>query len=114
MPETAPQKGTKAKGMDLNKWKQVESTRLKAKNLTELLLTKSSPTRNKCRLTINLHTVVQVRKWRVSWGAGARLIVVQSVSSVAQSCLTLDPMDCSMPGLPVHRQFPEFTQTHVH
>ena len=34
-------------------------------------------------------------------------------SSVAQSCLTLfDPMDCSMPGLPVHHQLPEFTQTH--
>ena len=31
-------------------------------------------------------------------------------SSVAQSCLTLcDPMDCSMPGLPVHDQLPEFT-----
>ena len=36
-------------------------------------------------------------------------------SSVAQSCLTLcDPMDCSMPGLPVHHQLPEFTRTHVH
>ena len=36
-------------------------------------------------------------------------------SSVAQSRLTLcDPMDCSMPGLPVHHQLPEFTQTHVH
>ena len=36
-------------------------------------------------------------------------------SSVAQSCLTLcDPMDCSMPGLPVHYQLPEFTQTHLH
>ena len=36
-------------------------------------------------------------------------------SSVAQSCLTLgNPMDCSMPGLPVHHQFPELTQTHVH
>ena len=35
--------------------------------------------------------------------------------SVAQSCLTLcDPMDCSTPGLPVHHQLPEFTQTHVH
>ena len=32
-----------------------------------------------------------------------------------QSCLTLcDPMDCSMPGFPVHHQLPEFTQTHVH
>ena len=36
-------------------------------------------------------------------------------SSVAQSCPTLcDPMSCSMPALPVHHQFPEFTQTHVH
>ena len=37
-----------------------------------------------------------------------------SVSSVAQSCLTLcDPMDCSTPGSPVHHQLQEFTQTHV-
>ena len=36
-------------------------------------------------------------------------------SSVAQSCPTLcDPMNCSMPGLPVHHQLPEFTQIHVH
>ena len=36
-------------------------------------------------------------------------------SSVAQSCPTLcDPMNRSTPGLPVHHQFPEFTQTHVH
>ena len=34
-------------------------------------------------------------------------------SSVAQSCPTLyDPMDCSMPGFPVHHLLPEFTQTH--
>jgi len=36
-------------------------------------------------------------------------------SSVAQSCRTLcDPMNCSMPGLPVCNQLLEFTQTHVH
>ena len=36
-------------------------------------------------------------------------------SSVTQSCPTLcDPMNCSTPGLPVHYQLPEFTQTHVH
>ena len=36
-------------------------------------------------------------------------------SSVAQSCPTLcDPMNCSTPGLPVHHQLPEFTQTHSH
>ena len=35
--------------------------------------------------------------------------------SVADSCLTLcDPMNRSMPGLPVHHQLPEFTETHVH
>ena len=36
-------------------------------------------------------------------------------SSVAESCPTLcDPMNQSMPGLPVHHQLPESTQTHVH
>ena len=36
-------------------------------------------------------------------------------SSVAQSCPALcDPMNHSTPGLPVHHQLPEFTQTHVH
>ena len=44
-----------------------------------------------------------------------RLVWEVQFSSVAQSCLTLcNPMDCSMPGLPVHHQLPEFTQTHVH
>ena len=43
--------------------------------------------------------------------------VISSVqfSSVAQSYLTLfDPMDCSMPGFPVHHQLPQLAQTHVH
>ena len=36
-------------------------------------------------------------------------------SSVTQSCPTLcDPMNHSTPGLPVHHQLPEFTQTHIH
>ena len=36
-------------------------------------------------------------------------------SSVAQSCPTLcNPMNRSTPGLPVHHQLPESTQTHVH
>ena len=38
-----------------------------------------------------------------------------SFSSVTQSSLTFcDPIDCSMPGLPVHHQLLEFTQTHIH
>ena len=43
------------------------------------------------------------------------LWIMNQFSSVAQSCLTLcDPMNYSTPGLPVHHQLPEFTQTHVH
>ena len=41
--------------------------------------------------------------------------VVNFLSSVAQLCLTFcDPMNHSTPGLPVHHQLPESTQTHVH
>ena len=45
------------------------------------------------------------------------MLVIRSyqIRSVAQSCPTLcDPMNPSTPGLPVHHQLPEFTQTHVH
>ena len=43
------------------------------------------------------------------------LLLVYQFSSVAQSCLTLcDPMNRSTPGLPIHHQLLEFTQTHVH
>jgi len=49
-----------------------------------------------------------------SWWHPVYISSVQ-FSSVTQSCLTLcDPMNCSTPGLPVHHQLPEFTQTHVH
>ena len=42
-------------------------------------------------------------------------VVWECISSVAQSCPTLcDPMNHSTPGLPIHHQLPEFTQTHVH
>ena len=42
-------------------------------------------------------------------------VATVQLSSVTQSCPTLcNPMDCSTPGLPVHHQLPEFTQTHVH
>ena len=46
--------------------------------------------------------------------SAAVLPMNQSISSGAQSCLTLcDPMDCSRLGFPVHHQLPESTQTHV-
>ena len=56
-------------------------------------------------------------KARVGWFERTALKHVYSVqfSSVAQLCLTLcNPMDHRMPGLSVHQQLLEFTQTHVH
>ena len=47
--------------------------------------------------------------------SGMPLCLFSSVQSVAQSCPTLcHPMNRSTPGLPVHHQLPEFTQTQVH
>ena len=74
------------------------------------------------------HLEPDVLKCEVKWALGSITtnkasggdgISVQFSSvhfgSVAQSCPTLcDPMNCSTPGLPVHHQLLEFTQTHVH
>ena len=36
------------------------------------------------------------------------------ISSAQSSPILCDPMDCSMPGFPIHHQLPELAQTHVH
>ena len=49
------------------------------------------------------------------WYDFIHVCVLSHFSSVTQSCPTLcNPMNRSMPGLPVHHQLPEPTQTHVH
>ena len=56
----------------------------------------------------------------MQWSTGSKMVLcpaalLQSVSPVAQSRPTLcDPVDCSMPGLPLHHQLLELAQTHVH
>ena len=56
-------------------------------------------------------TKSQTRLKRLS--SSSRVII--QFNSVTQLCPTLcDPTDCSTPGLPVHHQLPESTQTHVH
>ena len=58
-------------------------------------------------------SVLHIR-WPKYWSFSFSISSVQ-FSSVTQSCPTLcNPMNCSTPGLPVHHQLPEFTQTHVH
>ena len=43
-----------------------------------------------------------------------KLLSTTSVQLITQSCLALwDPLDCSMPGFPVHHQLLELVQTHV-
>ena len=57
------------------------------------------------------------QKWALLLFSGHSNVTSSQIqfSSVAQSCSTLcDPMNRSTPGLPVHHQLPEFTQTHVH
>ena len=50
-----------------------------------------------------VHSVAWAEATQTSW------------CSVAQSCLTLcNPMDCSMPGFPVHHQLLELAQTYIH
>ena len=63
----------------------------------------------------SLSKIIQlVKAMKESMCPKLRILLFSSVQ-FSQSCLTLcDPMNRSMPGLPVHHQFPEFTQTHVH
>jgi len=67
------------------------------------------------KVNSKLHTIMYFFLSHLSFVDFCFSTVSQSVSSVAQSCPTLcDPMNRSTPGLPVHHQLPEFTQTHIH
>ena len=60
-------------------------------------------------------TIIQVHYKNRKFRKKQKSPIKFQFSSVAQSCLTLrDLMDCTTPGLPVHHQLLEFTQTHVH
>ena len=67
----------------------------------------------------NIHIVIQGKELSLAWLIYKTKFwfALFSIlfSSVTQSCPTLcDPMNRSTPGLPVHHQLPEFTQTHIH
>jgi len=51
----------------------------------------------------------------ITLSTNVHIVNSNKFSSAAQSCLNLcDPMDCSMPGFPIHHQHPKLAQTHVH
>ena len=68
----------------------------------------------KCGFYHSTNPIVNSLNFKLSNPSNCLMHAVQ-FSSVAQSCLTLrDPVNRRTPGLPVHYQFPEFIQTHVH
>ena len=86
--------------------KSISNTTLMAENEEELksLLMKEKEESEKVGLKFSLR---ELKLWH--------LVPSVQFSSVTQSCLTLcNPMNCNTPGLPVHHQLPEFTQTHIH
>ena len=78
----------------------------------------------KIALSLRLGDFLEVDRWEgkylqfYCYPAGGELTSACIYSSVQFSCSVVsdscDPMNCSTPGLPVHHQLPEFTQTHVH
>ena len=102
------QAGIKIAGRNINNLIYADDTTLMAEIEEELksLLMKVKEESDKVGLKLN------IQKTKIM--ASSPISSVQ-FSSAAQLCPTLcDPLNCSTPGLPVHHQLPEFTQTHVH
>ena len=83
-------------------------TRSQAALISELLFL------SQCTLK-GLKQLIREESKLVCWEWRSLDCVSVQFSSVTQSCPTLyDPVNRSTPGLPVHHQLPEFTQTHIH
>ena len=102
------QAGIKIAGRNINNLRYADDTTFMAESEEELksLLMKVKEESEKVGLKLN------IQKTKIMASGPIRS---DQIRSVAQSCPTLcDPMNRSMPGLPVHHQLPEFTQTHIH
>ena len=101
------QAAIKIAGRNINSLRYADDTTLTAESNEELksLLAKVEEENRKAGLKLN------IQKTKIMSSGSISSVQFRSV---AQSCLTLcDTMNLSMPGLPVHHQLPEFTQTHV-
>ena len=105
-------------GRFFTSWATREAHRAKGyinylKNFIILSNKKNTSTDSKVYFYCYIHFFLQTVAYRMLKILG--ITVGHQIRSVAQSCPTLwDPMNRSTPGLPVHHQLPEFTQTHVH
>ena len=88
---------------NINNLRHADDTTVKAESEEELksLLMKVKGESEKAGLKLNIQKT--------------KIMASSPFSSVQFNCSDVcDPMDCSTPGLPVHHQLPECTQTHVH
>jgi len=93
---------------NINNLRYADDTILMAESEEKLknLLMKVKEVNEKAGLKLN------IQKMKITASGPIRS---DQIRSVTQSCLTLcDSMNRSTPGLPVHHQLPEFTQTHIH
>ena len=99
------QAGIKSAGRNINNLRYADDTTLMAESeQLKSLLMKVKVESEKLGLKLNIQKTKIMASDPIS-----------QFNSVAQSCLTLcNPMNCSTPGLPIHHQLPEFTETHVH
>ena len=119
--------GLKIAGRNINNLRYADDTTLMAESEEELksLLMKVEGESEQVGLKLTIQkTKIMASSPITSWEIEGETLETVSeldmeqsdqIRSVAQSCPTLcEPMNCSTPGLPVHHQLPEFTETHVH
>ena len=112
------QAGIKNAGRNINNLRYADDTTLMAESVEELksFMMKVKQESEKVGLKLNIQKIKILASGPItSWQIDVETIRSDQIRSVAQSCPTLcDPMNRSTPGLPVHHQLPEFTETHVH
>ena len=76
----------------------------------------STSVENCTKLYLSIPTLGNIHQaYPSSFSEHYQVFLLVQFSSIAQLCPILcDPMDCSMPGFPVHHQLPKLAQTHVH
>ena len=116
------QAGIKIARRNINNLRYADDTTLMAESEEELksLLMKVKEESGKAGLKLNVQKMkgtdqnLPKRRQQLFYMKNPAYFLHQ-IRSLTQSCPSLcDPMNRSMPGLPVHHQLPEFTQTHVH